>query len=236
MLVVSDQEKLLSLLESEQPLNWVVTGDSITHGLRHTQGERSYFEHLHELVRCDLGRLQDILVNTAVSGWRTELLLSDFDRRVAKWEPHIVTLMIGTNDCTTEGIKFQPISPNEFAALVSEFVHRVRAIDAIPVLQTPPPVDSSHAPERARLPEFVNAMREVSLAEDVMLADHFANFSSLGASRKDGIHWGMVHDPFHPNGIGHAAITVQLAETLGLVPEVEQDRLLPYLRARVAHR
>ncbi|MGB4135087.1 MAG: SGNH/GDSL hydrolase family protein [Microbacterium sp.] len=213
--MTDDLTRLRSLLADEAPLNWVLTGDSITHGLVHTRGARSYADHLHELIRGDLFRAQDAVINTAISGWRVRQLLDDFDRRVATWRPHVVTLMIGTNDCSTaDGSPI--VEPGEFAESVTEFVGRVRDLGAIPVLLTQSAVDVLHAPERARIAEFAQAVRDVSAAQGTILVDLFARFAELGADQVSGIPWDLMNDPFHPNASGHAAIALELAEALGL--------------------
>lgn len=231
--MTADLTRLRALLEDEgTPLTWVLTGDSITHGLVHTLGARTYADHLHELIRGDMSRVQDIVIDTAISGWRIVQLLDDFARRVADWHPQVVTLMIGTNDCSTEG-EFPVIEPAEFAASVAEFVTRVRALGAIPVLQTQPAVDVRNAPERARIAEFAQAIRDVAAAQEAILVDQFARFSSIGVGRQGGIPWGLMNDPFHPNAAGHALLTLGIAETLGLAADAGRDRVVPSLRALV---
>jgi len=231
--MTADATRLRALLDEGVPLNWVLTGDSITHGLIHTQGARSYAEHLHELIRGDLTRVQDVLVNTAISGWRVVQLLKDFDRRVAAWRPHVVTLMIGTNDCSTTAAS-GVLEPAAFAASVTEFVTRVRDLGAIPVLQTPPMIDPLNAPERARIAEFAQAIRDVAAAQGTVLVDQYARFAELGADKTNGVPWAFMGDPFHPNAAGHAVLALGLAEALGLAPEPERDRVLAGLRAQVA--
>ncbi|MBO8584206.1 SGNH/GDSL hydrolase family protein, partial [Staphylococcus aureus] len=66
----ADLQRLTAALADPAPLNWLITGDSITHGLVHTQGGRSYPEHLHELIRGELARVRDIVINSAISGNR----------------------------------------------------------------------------------------------------------------------------------------------------------------------
>jgi len=237
--MTSDLTRLRALLTDTAPLNWVFTGDSITHGLFHTQGDRNFVDHLHELIRGDLVRVQDAVINTAISGWRIVQLLEDFDRRVATWRPDVVTLMVGTNDCSDAGA-FPVIQPAEFAASATEFVNRVRALDAIPVLMTQPAVDPLHAPERARIADFAQAIRDVAAAEDVILVDPFARFAAMGQGRVNGVPWALMNDPFHPGAAGHALLALTVAETLGLTPEdlsltpeAQGGRTLPQLRARV---
>lgn len=232
----ADLQRLRAALESERPLTWVLTGDSITHGLLHTQGARNYVDHLHELIRGDMGRVQDVLINTAISGWRVVLLLEDFDRRVAMWRPDVVTLMIGTNDCSDAGA-FPVISPARFAASVTEFVRRGRAAGAIPVLQTQPAIDVANAPERARIAEFAQAIRDVAAEEDVILIDQFAKFAKFAEFAELGagdVPHGLLDDPFHPGEAGHAALALEIAHVLGLRAPAASDRVLPDLTQRVA--
>ncbi|MBW1638311.1 SGNH/GDSL hydrolase family protein [Microbacterium resistens] len=227
-MTTADRDRLHALLTDERPVNWVITGDSITHGLVHTQGGRSYPEHLHEIVRGELGRTRDAMITTAISGHRIVQILDDFDRRVAFWAPHVVTLMIGTNDCSTGGV-FPIIEPDEFAASLTTFVSRVRDLDAIPVLLTPPSVDAAHAPERARIGAFAEAVREVARAERTILVDMLAAFTRIG---NGGVPSALMNDAFHPNAAGHAALALEVATALGLEPE--PSRTLTLLRARVA--
>ncbi|MDQ0614511.1 acyl-CoA thioesterase-1 [Microbacterium sp. W4I4] len=230
--MTADATSLHALLDGGTPLNWVLTGDSITHGLVHTQGARTYAEHLHELIRGDLVRTQDVVINTAISGWRVVQLLEDFERRVATWRPQVVTLMIGTNDCSTTGA-LGTIEASEFAASVTEFVARVRDLGAIPVLQTPPTIDPLNAPERSRIGEFVQAIRDVAAAQDTILVDQFARFSELGADKVNQVPWALMGDPFHPNAAGHAVLALGLAEALGLEAEPVRDRVLAGLRGQL---
>lgn len=231
--MISDSTALRALLDSGTPLNWVLTGDSITHGLIHTQGARNYAEHLHELIRGDRARVQDVVINTGISGWRVVQLLEDFERRVATWRPHVVTLMIGTNDCSTTGA-LGTVEPSDFAASVTEFVTHVRGLGAIPVLQTPPTIDPLNAPERARIAEFAQVIRDVAAAQGTILVDQFARFAELGAEKTNGVPWGFMGDPFHPNAAGHAVLALGLAEALGLAAGPESDRVMTGLRAQVA--
>ena len=223
----SDLSRLAAGLAGADPLTWVITGDSITHGFVHTHGERSYAEHLHELIRGELARTHDILINSAISGHRITDILGDFNRRVASWRPCVVTLMIGTNDMST-GPGAPQVTPSAFGDSLVEAVWRIRDLSAVPVLQTPPSIDVAHAPERARLTEFADAVRAVSAAEGTILVDQLARFTELG---NGGVPWGMMNDPFHPNAAGHAALALELAEALGIRPA--SSRTLLRLEAQV---
>lgn len=231
---MTELSQLTSALAADAPLTWVMTGDSITHGLIHTRGARNYVDHMHELIRGDLGRTSDAVVNTAVTGWRVPLVLDDFERRVATWRPNVVTLMIGTNDCSTVWID-PVVSPSSFGSDVESFVTRVRALGAIPVLQTPPAIDLLHAPDRSRIGAFASVIREVATREEAVLVDQHSFFTEFSAGTGPGNEetpWGLLDDAFHPNAAGHAAIALELARALGI--DSVESRVLTDLAARVA--
>ena len=52
---MSDSEKVYLFMQSDQPLTWLFTGDSITHGALHIYGRRSFTGHFMERIRCELG-------------------------------------------------------------------------------------------------------------------------------------------------------------------------------------
>lgn len=220
---------LSALLAGTAPLTWVTAGDSITHGLRHTRGARSYPEHLHELIRGDLGRRTDTIINTAISGHKVTDILDDFPHRVSRWSPDVVTIMIGTNDCAIiDGL--ERVEPGQFAEGLTDLILRVQSLGAVPVLQTPPPIDPGGAPNRARLPEFVDAVRFVATDTGAILVDHHAHWLELGGNS---LPWPLLDDPFHPGALGHKALALKLASVFGLPHELST---LNYLRGALRAR
>src|SRR5690606_27446293 len=131
----SDLEKLKMILKGKDPNIWLFTGDSITHGAKHTHGHRSYPEVFQERVRWEISRVRDIVINTGISGNAAGDILSDFEWRVARFQPDAVSVMVGTNDCARQGM-----TPVRYEQNVSELVQRIRAIGAIPILHTPNPI------------------------------------------------------------------------------------------------
>ena len=95
----SDLEKLKTILKGEAPNIWLFTGDSITHGAKHTHGYRSYPEVFQERIRWEISRVRDIVINTGISGNTASNILSDFEWRVAQFKPNVVSVMIGYFDC-----------------------------------------------------------------------------------------------------------------------------------------
>lgn len=186
------------------PTTWVFTGDSITQGAKHTHGRRSYVEHFQERVRWELRRTADCVVNTGVSGDQVQDLAAGFVHRVGRFSPDVVAVMLGTNDA----LAGRP-GRAAFRRSILDLVSRIRDVGAIPLLQTPPPIDAS-ATERAALPEYVEELRSVSDEYGVPVVDHFARWADFrcGAARRN--------DPVHPNGRGHLELARELFRVLGI--------------------
>lgn len=99
--LTSLQQKIADKVNGEEPLTWLFTGDSITHGLVHTKGYDSVAQAFEKYVREDLGRADDVVINTGVSSTDSTWLLENIETRVTKYKPDIVSVMIGTNDVYT---------------------------------------------------------------------------------------------------------------------------------------
>lgn len=202
-------QRIQTILKSERPVKWLFYGDSITHGALHTFGWRDYTEHFTERVRFEMGRSQDVIIKTAISGNTTKDLLRDFDWRVGQFRPHVVFIMIGMNDCATGS----GVTPDDFRSNVRELCRRIGALDsALPVLQTTCPILPGTAANREpHIDAYMEIIREVAAAEKVPLVDHTrhwkANMGSL-------YYW--MSDAFHPNNFGHQVFSELLFKEMGI--------------------
>jgi len=206
---VPDDATLSERLHGTAPVTWVFVGDSITQALEHTHGRRGFVEHFAERIRGELGRVGDVVINTGVSGDRTEDVLADFRARVTRFRPDVVLVMLGTND-SVRG----PAGRAGFRRRVGEIVARVRDVGAVPVLQTPPAADVEESPEHADLPAYAGVVRDVAAARSVVLVDHHAHW--VGAGR-GGPPAAWLDDPVHPNGRGHLEMARTLFRRLGVL-------------------
>lgn len=201
-----DKETLQAMIKNRsQPITWVITGDSITHGAVHTNGERSYPEHLAERVRTEMGRPRDVIINTGVSGEITTGLLKDFSWRVARFAPNVVSINLGMNDCTRVPLE-------TFKLQLTELVSKSKELKAIVILHATNTVFPES--DRAKnLPAFVAAVREIASKEDVMLVDQYQYFldHQQGTTFKT---W--FNDPIHPNGLGHAHMAAEMFRAIGI--------------------
>ena len=79
-------ERVKALLEGKEPVKWLFYGDSITHGALHTFGMRDYAELFSERVRFEMGRTQDIVLNTAISGVRLVKAFGQEDYEIDRFD------------------------------------------------------------------------------------------------------------------------------------------------------
>ena len=204
-------QRIQNLLKSDKPLTWIFYGDSITHGTLHTFGYRDYGELFSERIRRELLRPMDMVLTTAISGDSTRSLLTSFDWRVARFQPDVVFLMIGMNDCGEEN----EIDTEEFEENIIKLVTRIGDLGAIPILQTTCPVISELAPERAPyIDSYMDKIRKVAADYDLPLIDH-TRYWKDNSDRT--IFW--MSNAFHPNAHGHRAFAHYIFRCLDIYDE-----------------
>ncbi|HEX4221603.1 MAG TPA: SGNH/GDSL hydrolase family protein [Pseudonocardiaceae bacterium] len=188
---------------------WVFAGDSITQGVFHTHGARSWVELVHERTRWELDRLSDIVINSGVSGWRVPQVSAAFDHLIGRFAPDVVSISLGTNDANAgaDGLE-------EFRRGLTDLVQRSADLGAWIVLHTPV-LTTSDAPANRRdyLPAYADQIRAVAKDQSVVLVDHEAYWRDHfdGAAP---IPW--MDDHTHPNAAGHRHMANTTLRTLGL--------------------
>lgn len=204
-------ERIHAILQRKEPVKWLFYGDSITHGAAHLFGARDYTEHFSERIRTESGRSQDIVIKTAISGNTTRNLLADFDWRLAQFQPHVVFLMIGMNDCSTD--RKMPLE--EFRANLALLVEKIGALGGLTILQTTCPILPGSAPGREEnFPSFMQAIRDVAADSGLPLVDHEAYWKA-----NEGRHYYWMSNAFHPNNAGHLAFAHHLFREMGIFDE-----------------
>ena len=197
------------LADKSHPLTWVFTGDSITHGAKHTHGSRTYVEHFAERVRWELGRVQDIVINTGISGDKAESILRAFEWRIGRFKPDVVSIMIGMNDCTRG-----PKKREEFRTNLCQLIRRTRALGAVPVLHTQNTIEPSAAQERGDLPAYATIVAEVAHDEKAVLVDHWRHWQTACQDPQMLKQW--INEPIHPNARGHREFAILTFQVLGI--------------------
>ena len=185
------------LLGGKEPLTWVFTGDSITHGALHTLGWRSYPEHFAERVRWELRRMRDIVINTGISGDRTGGLLADLDWRALRFQPDVVSVMLGMNDCSAGEAGRETFRTN-----FKTIVEKIQAAGAIPLLNTPNTVYVKNAGGRADLPAYADIVRQLAADQKLALVDHWTHWQQTKPDQETLLPW-LEDQSIHPGVYGH---------------------------------
>jgi len=202
--------RIQELLRGADPVTWVFTGDSITHGALHTLGWRSYPEHFAERVRWELRRMRDAVINTGVSGERTSGLLADLEWRALRFQPQVVSIMIGMNDCTAG-----PDGREGFRQNLVAMVERVRAIGGIPLLNTPNTIYVANVASRPDLPDYADIVRAVATEAQTPLVDHWTHWQEAKPNQDDLLPWLEDHR-LHPGVYGHREFAKLIFQVLGI--------------------
>jgi lysophospholipase L1-like esterase len=207
-----DKQALLAKIgDKDKALTWVITGDSITHGAWFTVGARSYPEHLAERVRGEMLRFRDIIINTGVSGEVSTGLLGDFDWRVLRFKPDVVSINLGMNDCARVPLE-------QHKKEMGEMITRAKQAGAIVILHATNTVYAEHG-HAGKLPPFIEAVRQLAVEHDVMLVDHYKMFSEAKQGTE---HRTWFADAIHPNGLGHAHMAAEMFRVIG-IHDAESD-------------
>ena len=208
-------------MAAKDPLAWVFTGDSITHGALHTKGFRSYPEHFAERVRWELKRMRDIVINTGISGDKADGLLADLDWRVLHLKPDVVSIMIGMNDCTLGEVGRELFRKN-----LTAIVNKVKTAGAIPILNTPNTVYLKNADTRGDLAAYAQVIRDVALGTNAALVDHYAHWAEVRPDQESLVKW-LEDKSIHPGAFGHREFAKLIFTDLGIYDEQSPTCQLP---------
>ena len=163
-------------------------------------------------LRAKFGRKFHV-INSGVCGNNTRDALARFDRDVAAFHPDAVIVTFGGNDCNPKPEKFVPDA--EFCANLSEIVAKVRALGAIPVLQTYYKMDFA-AMDPVRAKDFLRKMelvRQTAERDKVFLVDQYNLFDRIP---EETLRYKFLLNPMHVNEFGNILIGVFLLRHLGI--------------------
>ncbi len=205
------QQVIRDKAEQEEPLTWLFAGDSITHAAAHTHGYDGIAQLFDKYVKEDLGRTDDIVINTAASGATTGITLNNIDQRIKKYHADIVSVMLGTND--TRGFDETTYKQNlrNIVAAAKEANE-----DAVVIFRTPCASAWGVGP-------YAGWMKEVAAEEayeDVICIDQYTDWTA--ELNTYSYLWGRMYyfgdypTRVHPSVEGHALMNRQFIEECGL--------------------
>lgn len=192
---------------SDAPITWVMAGDSITQGVLHTYGARSWVEHFHERIRWQMDRFFDVVINSGMSGWTAPQVLEHYQHLIGRYTPHALHIALGTNDAR-QGEAGLP----SFCDAMTELIQRNQPQTRV-ILHTPVPVTTTGKGNRAFLSSYCQTIRELAQTYDTFLIDH-EDYWLKHFGDYDPIAW--MDDSIHPNAVGHAQMAQLTIQSLGL--------------------
>ena len=206
--------------KTKDPWTWVFYGDSITHGAAHTDGWRSFPEIFHERVRWEYHLSNDTVINSGTSGNSTVDLLDkeQYQRRIKRYTPQVVFVLIGMNDTVRAKVK----DPAVFRTNLEELVKRLQADKAIVVLQTSNTVNvrlewgekHNYVQRFKALPTYNNIIRETAAKYSTILVDHDAHWRKNAADYQTLKSW--LGEYIHPGAKGHLEMANTIFKALNI--------------------
>ncbi|WP_373193631.1 GDSL-type esterase/lipase family protein [Enterococcus sp. RIT-PI-f] len=209
-----NQVHLQEMLKNKSSMTWLFIGDSITHGAAWTLGYDGIVQSFEKYLKNDLGRVDDIIINTAVSGATVASTLDESKQRLEKYSPDVISIMLGTNDVANTGL-----TAENYKQQLIELIELAESKGAQIVLRTPTP--STHGNKESRLPEFIEKIKEiVSVKSNIILVDQYTDFKELMTNYpylwKPEYHIITDNFPLHPGPNGHLIMTKIFITGLGM--------------------
>jgi hypothetical protein len=131
---------LSTALQAGTPVTWLLTGETLlppsslcTVKSLGLVERASHVDALTQLIREGFGRRSDVFISNEAPAACLEFLLEQFDRQIGRFSPQIVIIQCGETELSS------PLQSSlEFERTFYELIRRVRAINAVPVISTPP--------------------------------------------------------------------------------------------------
>lgn len=144
------------------------------------------------------------LINAGIGGHTSEHGAARFERDVLTHDPDYVILCFGTNDFYRKNGITPQVTVAKYRENLISFVEQLRAVDAVPILMTPPFISENasggaalyrEGSVNAALDVYVEAMRDIAEEYDVDLIDIHAVCDAYTVGTflsADGVHLSML--------------------------------------------
>ena len=186
-------------MSSEEPLTWLFMGDSITHGALWTKGYDSVPQTFDKYLDF-LGRNQDVVINTAVSGATAGSTLRTIEHRLEQYTPDVVAIMLGTNDAANSYSDGGSYEAN-LEAIISAV--RAKNPDAVIVLRSP----TGHWTGSNVVP-YCETMKRVAEAHGLIYVDQYTETQEALDTYSSWIKGSQLFygNNLHPGALGQLAM------------------------------
>ena len=205
--------QLQEKLQSDEPMTWLFVGDSITANDGDVgRGYRSYVEIFDSYLKTVLGRVNDRVVNTAVSGWKVSNI--NYERDIAAYAPDVVYVKVGTNDSF-----LTDYAADSFVASMGNLYDKIIAGGAIPVVAAANGFSSNWGNTQqteAFALRYPDAIRTLAYEKKLLLVDYFTRYAQDQAFADA---YFFCPDTIHPNRAGFLVHAQTLIGDLGLAQD-----------------
>lgn len=207
---MSTLKRIQHMLAGGEPLTWMFAGDNVTRLTRAEKGKRSFSEQFAERVRFEMKRAQDVVIDAGIQGATTEQVLKDFEHRLGRFQPDVLSVMVGPQQ-TSAGKSGR----QQFSRELQELIYRCREDDVLLLLHTPNRFVLPAAPPFEDVRTYVRILRELTGERDTPLIDHWAYWKRKRPTDQDLQAW-LAPDGIHPSSEGHQALARLLFSALNL--------------------
>ncbi|WPJ96740.1 SGNH/GDSL hydrolase family protein [Coraliomargarita algicola] len=214
----------------EQHVTILALGDSNTQQMHWTYGHCNWVGLL-SMGLYSLFPQGATVINSGRSGDSMAGGLARLERDVLRFDPDIVLIGYGSNDCVK-------VTPEVFQQQVIEAIRRIRAHNpqCVIILRTTVPVVNQYTGEEEAVYEsggqqvtselrahFVSKLRLVAEQEQTLLVDHYALWKASMQSSCRGDLCALMGNPVHPNHLGHRRLYHEIAQLFNSYPYFFHD-------------
>lgn len=195
----SNSYKVQNLMNKKNKIRWLFIGDSITHGAYHTKGYDSVAQLFEKYIHT-IGRTDDVIINTGVSGSTTKDFLDNIEARYIKYKnlADVVFVMFGANDSVK-------LTLNEFKINLKSILDLIDKNNSIAILRTPTPCMEDKERNK-NIPKCVQSIKEYAFERKYILIDHYTQWMDVSIKYPNILKsggWISYGDRIHPSANGH---------------------------------
>lgn len=209
--IISHSPKVLQQkIAEKKSLTWLFMGDSITHAAAWTNGYDGIAQLFEKYLKDELGRTDDVVVNTAVSGATTTTTLPYLQQRLEKYSPDVVSIMLGTNDCAAEDQ-----TTEQYEADLRQIIGKAKAKGAVVILRTPTP----GMRDELLVPYLEKLKKLAAEDESLIYIDHHTHMKEIYTKYPQLFsRFYLDHETMglHPGSNGHLVMTREFIMGCGL--------------------
>lgn len=176
-----------------------------------------WFDVLDVAIRDKYGRVH-YCINTGISGNTTRDLLQRFDRDAALYQPHVVIITIGGNDCNPD----KNLSIEDFERNLLTLHRQFTEMGTLVVFQTYYAVISDGSQRFLNFYKYSDVVRKVAADTQSALIDQLARWELLQQHYPD-LYLALMRDAFHLNRRGNRVMGVGVAREFDLTPDNDLD-------------